>query len=78
MSTSRGVGGSFHKDRSRPRTLYTVWGQTKGARGWLPLVSGLSQQVAVEELVQRQDRVRRAGYQTRFTISVDGVRPDEQ
>ena len=76
--TSRGAGGSFHKDRSRSRTLYTVWGQTKGARGWLPLVGGLSEPVALAEVIERQDRVRRTGHQARFTIAVDGVRPDEQ
>ena len=59
------------------KVRYTLWARnSKGPRHWLPLFRGLSEQVALEEMIERQDRVRRTGHPCRFQVKPDGERPD--
>jgi len=64
--------------KARVPVTYTVWAKHASVRsGWLPLFRGVSQERAVNEVVTRQDRVRRSGEPVRFTVAIDGKRPDE-
>ena len=63
--------------KARVPVTYTVWAKHGSIRGWLPLVQGVSQERAVHEVVTRQDRVRRSGEPVKFTVAIDGNRPDE-
>ena len=57
-------------------TTYTIFADhEKVKRGWLPLLTGLSQQAAAEELVARQDVVRRNGQPCKFKVLADGETP---
>lgn len=64
--------------RARREVRFTVWALNDRVRKWLPLDSGLSEQAAVEDMLERQDRVRRSGYATRFVVRPDGKKPDDR
>lgn len=58
--------------------LFTVYAKnTKVGPRWIPLLVGLPSQVAVEEMVERQDRVRRSGQPCRFAVRPDGEGPPD-
>lgn len=66
------------RPRARVPVKYTLWAKHGNVRsGWLRLLTGLTQEQAVNEVVTRQDRVRRSGEPVRFTVAIDGKRPDE-
>lgn len=58
---------------------YTLWAKhEKVKRGWMPMMDGLTEAVGVNELVARQDRVRRSGEPCRFKLLPDGEIPGER
>lgn len=57
---------------------WTLWAFHDRVGRWGPLLSGLRHSVAVDELVERQDRVRRNGQPCRFKLLPDGEPPDER
>jgi hypothetical protein len=59
-------------------TTWTLWANNeKVKRGWLPIITGMRHSVAVDELITRQDRVRRSGEPCQFKIVEDGMPVDE-
>jgi len=55
---------------------YTVWAKHAKMKNWVPLMTGVSMEFAVREVVIRQDRVRRSGVQCIFKATPQGERPD--
>ena len=54
--------------------LWTSHDKVKAGH-WSVLIPGLSQRKAVEEMVERQDRVRRSGQPVRFKALPEGEEP---
>jgi hypothetical protein len=60
-------------------TGFTLWARhEKVNRGWLPLITGLDEKAGLDELVTRQDRVRRLGVPCKFRLLAAGRHPDER
>ena len=66
------------RNAARVEVLFTVWAKADKVKRWVPLMSGLIQQVALDEMIERQDRCRRTGYVCLFQIQPDGKKADER
>jgi hypothetical protein len=63
---------------ARVEVRYTLWAKHDKMRSWSPLFTGLAQQHALDEMLARQDRIRRTGHDCRFRVLPDGKQPDER
>lgn len=63
--------------KARVEILFTVWAFSPPVKKWVPLMSGLNQQVALDEMIERQDRIRRSKFECRFAVRPDGKHPDD-
>jgi hypothetical protein len=64
--------------KARVEVLFTLWAKHDKMRSWSPLMTGLAQQVALDEMIERQDRLRRTGDSCQFRVRPDGQSPDER
>jgi hypothetical protein len=56
--------------------VYVLWARNPRAGDrWLPIVK-LRGQAAADELIIRQDRIRRSKYECRFKLLPEGETPD--
>lgn len=60
------------------KTRYTLWAYHDKVGRWVPLFTGARHSTAIDELVTRQDRVRRSGQPCRFRMLPDGEDPCER
>ena len=63
-------------DRRRTEPPQNLWAlHEKVGRRWILLIPGLRGQAAVDELIARQDAVRRSGQPCRFKLLPEGEPP---
>jgi hypothetical protein len=71
---------------ARVEVFFTLWAKHEKVNpawagfkhGWMPLMTGLHHQMALDEMITRQDRVRRSGQPCQFKVLPDGKQPDER
>lgn len=57
---------------------HTVWAKhEKVKRGWMPVITYSSAQAAIDDVVARQDRVRRSKEPVRFKVLPLGEEPTD-
>lgn len=58
--------------------LWSLWAKHAKVPRWVRLETGMKLQRATDEMIVRQDRVRRSGEPCRFKLLPDGKEPDER
>lgn len=56
--------------------MLSLWAFSPKVKRWVLLMPELRGQAAVDEMIARQDRVRRTGYDTVFKLLPPGEEPD--
>jgi hypothetical protein len=72
------VTGGNQRTPSRPPgqpERFTIWALHRDVKKWLPLMSGLTGEEAVNEVWTRQDRLRRRDEPCRIITLPDGKTP---
>jgi hypothetical protein len=55
---------------------WTLYAYHDKVKRWVPLFTGARHSIALDEMLTRQDRVRRSGEPCRFVMRPDGQRPN--
>lgn len=63
-------------DRRRPDPPQNLWAYHDKVKSWILLIENLRGQAAVDELIKRQDGVRRSGQPCKFKLLPVGREPE--